>query len=97
MNLKNKIINILGESDTLEFRISGDTFLITYGNMYSSPSLGLEKLMKLSELFGTVKIDVDDYAQEGCESCDYGSDYGHKISIEEAVKEVSTFNKLVKE
>jgi hypothetical protein len=54
---------------------------ITYGRMYESPELSFSILKQLSELFGTDEIDVDDYSYSGCESCDYGSDYGHTIQV----------------
>ncbi len=66
---------------------------ITYGQMYDSPTLNFDNLLGLSELFGTPKIDVDNYSSGGCETCDWGSNYGHTIQIlnitknyEEAVK-----------
>jgi hypothetical protein len=48
----------------------------------------------LSELFGTDNIDVDDYAYGGCDTCDYGSNYGHEIAIREATKNVEEFKRL---
>jgi len=54
---------------------------ITYGKMYESPELSFSILKQLSELFGTNEIDVDDYSYGGCETCDYGSDYGHTIQV----------------
>lgn len=59
---------------------------IRYGWMYSAPPLSVEKLMKLVEFFGTRKIDVDGYGQSGCETCDFGSDYGHDIRVIGATK-----------
>ena len=59
----------------------GTGFEIKYGAMYGRPELNLPTLMKLVELFGTEKIDVNDYAIGGCETCDYGSDYGHTITV----------------
>lgn len=57
------------------------SFVIRYGAMYDAPSLNLDKLIKLTELFGTRKIDVNGYRNRGCETCDYGSDYGHTIEV----------------
>ena len=57
-------------------------FYIEYGCMYSAPSISFDILLKISELFGTTKINVDDYGYIGCESCDYGSQYGHTIYID---------------
>ena len=36
---------------------------------------------KLSELFGTREFDVNKYSMHGCETCDYGSRYGHELCI----------------
>lgn len=88
MSLKETVQDILGPSEHLKIvRRKNEHhnyyYEIVYGNMYSSPQLSFAKLVKLSELFGTQKIDVDDYAVAGCESCDFGSDYGHSIQIYE--------------
>ncbi len=70
-------------------------FQIEYGQMYESPELSFALLMELSELFGTKEIDVDNYSREGCESCDYGSDYGHTIQIYNPTKNVKEMSGLV--
>lgn len=57
-----------------------------FGGEYQSPPLGFERLKQLSDLFGTVKIDVNDYANSGCETCDYGSNYGNDIQITNLTK-----------
>ena len=68
---------------------------ITYGFMYESPNLSFAILMKLSELFGTEEIDVDDFAYKGCDTCDYGSSYGHEIQVYNPTKNVSEMDSLV--
>ncbi len=50
---------------------------IRYGCMYDRPEISFSILKTLSMMFGTDEIDVDDYSQGGCESCDYG----HEIQI----------------
>lgn len=75
--------SILGN---FEFEITSlskgkNSFQIKYGQMYDRPELNLNKLIELSKLFGTTEIDVDDYSQSGCDTCDYGSDYGHEIQV----------------
>ena len=73
-------------------RVDSDgTMNMKLGRMYDAPALSTEKLMALCELFGTRKIDVDGYAHRGCETCDYGSDYGHEIEVREATKNVEEF------
>jgi hypothetical protein len=59
--------------------------------MYESPALSAEKLMAMCDMFGTRKIEVDGYAQGGCESCDYGSQYGHEIEVRGPTKRVDDF------
>jgi len=65
-------------------------FEISYGQMYEKPDIELfPTLLALRELFGTEKINVDDYAQGGCETCDYGSDYGHTFQIYDITKNLN--------
>ena len=56
-------------------------FEIKWSNEGRSPELTLDRLIQLTELFGTTKINVDNYAVAGCDTCDYGSDYGHTIQV----------------
>lgn len=51
--------------------------------MYEAPEINFSFLMELSETFGTREIDVDNYStnNEGCETCDYGSCYGHTVQV----------------
>jgi hypothetical protein len=72
-----------------------DGYEISYGSMYESPELSFAMLCKLSELFGTKSVDVDNYSSSGCESCDYGSDYGHTIQICKITENADELNKLV--
>lgn len=51
--------------------------------MYSYVSCNFSHLKRLSELFGTEKIDVDDWSMGGCDSCDYGSSYVRTFQIYE--------------
>lgn len=65
------------------YMLSENVLRITYGQMYESPTLNVKTLLELSKLFGTTDINVDDYSFVGCESCDWGSDYGHDIDIKD--------------
>lgn len=71
---------------------------LSIGAMYESPikEFNLRTLMKLSDLFGTDEIDVDNFAEGGCESCDYGSNYGHTIQIKNPTKNVEELDELTK-
>lgn len=55
---------------------------IIYTRSYSAPELSFKTLKELSEYFGTDEIDVDSSIHNhGCDTCDYGSSYGHYIQI----------------
>jgi hypothetical protein len=68
-----------------------DELGLRLADMYGSPNLTAAQLMELVELFGTKDIDVDGYSQSGCETCDWGSSYGHDIIIRNPTKNVSEF------
>ena len=58
--------------------------------MYDHPievSFGL--LKNLSNLFRTDHLDVDDWSQSGCESCDWGSNYGHSFQLRQCGVDLS--------
>lgn len=94
MTLKEQILEILDDGDCTVSKIDNG-YMIKYGRMYDAPPLDFEKMIALSELFGTKKINFDDYAISGCETCDYYSDYGHEIYIYELGKNVEEMEKLV--
>jgi hypothetical protein len=82
----------------LELEPTGRGLEITIGQMYESPvEINFKTLSKLGELFGTEEIDVDNFANSGCESCDYGSDYGHTIQIYNPTLRLSEITKLTLE
>lgn len=86
---------ILNDGDKIEIEKLDKGFEITYGNQYDPPELSLDKLKELAELFGTEAIDVDNYSQSGCESCDWESDYGHTIQVYYPTKSVKELEDLV--
>lgn len=63
---------------------------LDFSKMYDAPPLSFKMLKALSEHFGTDKIDVDDYSNGGCETCDYGSSYGHRIQVLSPTKNIPT-------
>jgi hypothetical protein len=71
----------LKDDITFELGGSGDNWIIKYGCPYSAPEFNTEKLMQLCEKLGTFKININNYDEQGCETCDYGSDYGYTFSI----------------
>jgi len=65
-------------------KLGADFVNIKYGKMYENPvenqfTFGLE----LVRLFDTKKIDFDSDSINGCETCDYGSDYSTTYSIKD--------------
>lgn len=54
---------------------------INVHKMYSAPGLGLKKLIALSEFFETQNINDSRFSYSGCDTCDYGSDYGFTLII----------------
>ncbi len=82
------ILDILPEGEHVKIAAIAGGYEITYGKMYDAPPLNLDTLMRLSDLFGTTSIDVDRYSQGGCDTCDWGSDYGHTIQIYKPTKQL---------
>lgn len=100
MNLADQIKNILVKNSIYEnvyckINKISEGYEISYGMMYDPPQLGFSQLMELSKLFGTEDINVDNYSVGGCESCDYGSDYGHTIQITNVTLNEDELGRLV--
>ena len=96
MIIKQKLKSLFDGLDTCDFYCDNNHLRIKIGKMYESPNLSFAKLLEISKIFGTTNIDVDSYNMSGCESCDYGSDYGHNIDIRDATKNVKQFKKECK-
>jgi hypothetical protein len=87
--LKLELRALLGDGEYIKVeKHKTNSFEIKYGRMYNSPGINFATLKKLSDMFGTDKIDVDNYSSGGCDTCDWGSDYGHTIQIYEPTKRV---------
>ena len=85
--LARELIDILGEGEKLMvLTLENGGFELSYGKMYERPGLTFSDLKQLSDLFGTDNIDVDDYSRGGCDTCDFGSDYGHTIQLRQVTK-----------
>lgn len=51
-------------------------------DMYDPPPLNLDILLSLAEFFGTKNIDDANRIDEpGCDTCDYGSEYGFELVV----------------
>lgn len=55
-------------------------YAIKVSQMYEYVDASFVILKRMSDLFGTEDIDIDEDYSEGCETCDYGSSYS-KIFI----------------
>lgn len=91
MKLEDKaILGMLGDADDVSILKRPDGFTLEVTSMYDAPAISLEMLVNLSDYFGTRKVDIekDGISQGGCETCDYGSAYGHAIVITEPTKNV---------
>jgi hypothetical protein len=64
---------------------SKGTLKIEHCRMYEFLKINFEMMEKLSTMFGSKKIDIDaSEFWEGCETCDYGSQYFTRVIIKEA-------------
>ena len=58
-----------------------ETFEVEVKQMYAYVTVSFSTLTKLAEIFGTKEFDMDDYSIDGCETCDYGSEYTRRFRI----------------
>lgn len=49
--------------------------------MYESPPFNTAVVLAFAKMFDTVNIDEDRFSMGGCETCDYGSQYGYTLTI----------------
>lgn len=81
--------------DTIRYSPTPNGVEIKAYSMYRNPiNCNYELLKSLAELFRTTAINVDDYNMGGCETCDWGSSYGHTFNIEHPNVDISL---LIKE
>jgi len=61
----------------------GDEVVVNYSGMYEAPGITHDQVGRVRDLFGgtDVRLNRDAISTSGCESCDYGSDYGHLIYV----------------
>ncbi len=70
-------------SFTIKVELFKDGVDLTLSCMYEPPGLSLAKLVSLSEFFDTQSIKDERFSFGGCDTCDYGSDYGFTLEIRE--------------
>jgi len=70
---------------------------VVFGQMYDAPEFGLRHMKALAELFGVADadLDVDNYSQGGCDTCDYYSKYGHEVQLRNVTKREAELKALV--
>jgi hypothetical protein len=52
-------------------------------SMYQAPGLSLARMNAIAKFFDAKDVnDVDQIAQQGCETCDYGSKYGFTLRVQ---------------
>lgn len=69
-----------GETDvTITF--SDNRVTVIASRMYEYLPLGFDVLKRLAVVFGTENFEVNNWSNDGCETCDYGSKYAHEFSF----------------
>lgn len=78
--LENKVKEIFTDADSVGVTLYKDEVRIEIAAMYEVPGRDLPKLIKLSEILGTTDINEGrTFDMEGCDTCDYGSNYGVEL------------------
>ena len=67
----------------LDMCIDDNIVTVEIGQMYEFFPVNFESMDLMANLFGSKKIDTDEYSHSGCETCDYGSSYVKKFIIKE--------------
>lgn len=65
----------------LKIVVSHNLVTIAISRMYEYVPLEFRHLMKLADFFDTDNINEDRWYSEGCETCDYGSEYEINLTI----------------
>lgn len=76
----NKYSNSLAET----FRVDKEAefWNITHADAYASPTFNAEALVNFCKELGTFDVhNTEDINNSGCETCDWGSEYGFALSI----------------
>lgn len=70
-----------GGPERIVVNVHPEYYDLTLSSMYDPPGLSLKHLIALAEFFGTQNIRDERFSYGGCETCDYGSDYGFTLII----------------
>lgn len=54
---------------------------VKVSQMYEFLPITFSLLMELAEVFGTKDFNVNNWSSQGCETCDYGSEYVHEFTF----------------
>lgn len=92
------LTSLLGENAEYKYDTKYNRIAIYDSQMYECPELQFHTLVELSELFGSEEIttDMDYIVRRGCETCDYGSDYGYELIIANPTKNVEEYKEFAK-
>lgn len=67
--------------DKVEFFIGENTCALSIARMYDYIPINFEFLEGLADIFGTRRFDIDQSHFNGCETCDYGSEYTKEFTF----------------
>lgn len=93
--LRDNLLSIFTEGGKLKISTGDNSCRLEWSAMYDSPGIISPKfLFTLCALFGTDDVDVDGFAYGGCETCDWGSSYGHTIDIKGITQNMEAVQEL---
>jgi hypothetical protein len=83
---EDKIRDFLEETFGSDCKISireyrDDGYNIELERMYSYIKVNFSSLLKCGEFFKTKDIDVDEWYESGCSTCDHGSSYTKSLQV----------------
>ena len=79
--ITSKIQDILGGTVKVDLNKS-DRVEVTVSASYEAPTCGFSQMKKIAEFFDVENIDINDsFAYKGCDTCDFGSEYGFTMQI----------------
>jgi hypothetical protein len=80
--IKAKAKELFSEADKIEVAQGDGVVVLTISAMYSAPGMSFATLDALARFFDTKNVETEsEFSYHGCESCDYGSEYGFDLYI----------------